>query len=636
MRVSDIWEEVKETTGTCDDAVNYRALTRAVELLANEGSFDPLLGTIDFYVENAFLIALPRDVKTPLRLNINNNPSFARNRIFEFAPNTNGSQDGSEVGWQWHERGYSVIQDETKLPSKLRYNVTVDKDVGRTITICGRDTAGRTRKETLAGATLDHPLTKYAYAEILSITRQATSDEAYLWAEGGSIGRYYPDEEQPEYRVIKLSQTGVAVRMLYRKHVFKLSSQYDIIPLHSAMAVIRAVEAVRLMQKQKFADAQPILAEAVRMIGKEQETRDEGATLASAIEVQTVTNTNILTNDVLLMADIYDRASEIIGTVGRNKVFDRTTDAIELLQNKTQWDSLICNADVCRAMNMQDEEHGGRASSYGFFVLPRYVDTVLAVNIGGEPASPRNRWFEFHLNGPGSRYWHSCDSWEDAGDVCTINGLPRERIAGRSRSVIPCRLLAVPDNALDVDKQIRAFGIERLADGTEVEVCRGGQKGYLLPQKIGAYTFPGDAPQWVRIDRIHRGGTAGFVKLIGKPTDASADLTLGYYYPDEVSPRYRMIKVGGCGRHGRIRIRFRKRTYKISALTDTINLRSRLAIENALRAIMKQGDDPQTAAMHEAQAVQYLEEEQLARNPHGGGTLQFEPGMAPGDFMNIQ
>jgi len=976
MQVSDIWEELVESTGSCDEAVNYRALTRAVELLANEGSFDPLIGTVDFIIDGGYLIALPRDVKTPLRLNINNNPSFARNRIFEFSPNAPGSVDGIEIGWQWHERGYSPIQDEVKLPSKLKYNLVSSDDIGKTLTIFGTDTAGRRRTETIIGALTDHIQSRYAYGEVLNVTREATTDEAYLVADTGNIARYYADEENPEYRVIKLSQTGVAIRMLYRKHVFRLKAQTDIIPLHSAMAVIRAVEAVRLMQKQKNDEAQPILAEAIRMIGKEQESRDEGTTLSGTLEVQTAINTNINTNDVLIVADIYDRASDILGGIGRAKVFDRITDAIEVLQNKTQWDSVLGNADICRAANMQSYEERGKRSAYGYFVMPRYVDTVLAVNLHNQPVVPRNQWFEFHLNGPGSGGWLGCGNWQDAGKVCIVNGLPRN-----GRKVTPVNVVAIPDNSLDDGKSVKVYGIERTISGREIEVYRNGERGWNCPCQSAGYSLPADAPDFVRIDRITREATVGFVRFVGftkektvvalvgdvgaanvnsvavanlikgqnpdhivllgdvnyenvttisgdlgiivtqtgnnfviscdeghggtgivprvgdtishdnftttyviatvvlklpdsgfdipsyqittvetsvafgegslmkihqatasawgdtvqanltdqygifgpildavpgnhewgEPYEqderleafdsyfgypitrnfvktfgdvdaffldsdprnpdgvsiasaqhawlaaavalstapwkvvvmhhppftsgtteaASTDLRwdfaamgvnaviaahqhnyeryekdgviylvvgtggkslygfsgspsanslkrlseygalfmeaslrslrfsflntvsivrdtreidadnalqdeilLGYWYPDELEPNYRVIRIAGHS-HSTVRIRYRKRSHKITSLTDIINLRSRLAIENMIRAIAKQESDPSAAALNEQVAIGYLEEEQTARNPHGGGTLQFEPGMAPGDFMGI-
>ncbi len=759
MRASDIQEELIEATGSCDEAMNLRTLTRAIQLLANRGLFDPLLGTIDFTIAGGYWIALPRDVKTPIRLNINNNPSISRNRLFEYAPNTEGSVDGEEVGWQWHERGYSPIQNEVNLPSVLSYIVTDSGDVGKTITIVGTDTNGYERKEVLVGNTINPTASEFTYGEVKSVIREPTAREVFLYSANGAIARYYPDEEQPEYRVVKLSKTGVAVRMLYRKHIFKITSWSDVIPLHSEMAVIRAVKAVRLMQRDQTIEADAVLESAVKMIKEEQESRDENTTVAGVMEIQTVINTNINTNDVLIVADIYDMASDIFGPIGRAKLFDRITDAINLLGNKSQWDSMIGNATLNRVSILGEETETNRRRD-GYFVLPRYVGAVLAVNTNGQPGMPRNRWFEFHLNGTGDTRYASCGTWDDAGDTVIINRLPRVSSGvGSCWKTAPAYVIAKCENGLDEDSEIRIYGIEQLADGREVEVMRDGIMGWLCPCAAN----PLDdglvgAPKFVRIDRITRAATVGFVSLftveqvvIPPPTISDSDETevigdedaptltlpiatwdndpesltlygtstgvgpfgwaidlfddedktnlvahteanfgdenvailngtafggitfllniegmaatsgdfnftivrtfvaehpgdetyentlgslLGYWYPDEIEPRYRMIKVAGCG-CSRIRIRYRKRSNKITSLHDVINLRTRVPLENMMRAIANQSTDPVKAAQYEGFAVSYIEEEQAASNPIAGGSLQFDPGTSPGWNQNI-
>lgn len=626
--VRDIADEVREVTGNCDQVVMFRAITRAVELLANKGSFDPLLATLDFYVDGAYLVALPRDVKTVLRVNLNNNPSFSRHRIFEYSMNTNGSVDGQDIGWQWHERGFSVIQDETKLPSLLSYQVS-SGDTGKTITVTGTDPEGRTVKEVIQGANTDLPVTQNVFAQVTSIVRDATTAEAFLMSDIGPIGQYYPDETVPEYRVIKLSQTGIAVRMLYRKNVFKVTSLDDLIPLHSSMALIMAVDAVRLMQERKYADAAPVLEEAAKIINEEQSSRDEAAALSGSLEVQTVTNTNILTNDVLLVADIYDDAATILGPVGRQNVFDSITDAIEVLEHKAQWDSKIGEADLTRVINA--DPTNSRWGS-GYYVLPRGIEAVLALRTGLQPSMPRNRWFEYHLNGSHHYNWVDCGFYDDKGDVPIINMLPRD--GHGIGNVIPVQLLAICENALDLDKRVVVYGVERRSDGSEVEIVRAGNRGYVVPCKTDGYQLNSDAPQIVRVDRISRDSTLGFVRLVGYPTDGSASILLGFWQPDELEPRYRMLRLPNqCS--SPIRIRYRKRTSKVSSLSDVINLRSRMAIINMLRAIMLQKTDPVGAQAFEMQAVQYLEEEQNATNPLSGGSLQFEPGTSPGFNANI-
>jgi len=637
MLVKEIYEECVEGVGSCDSTLIFRTITRAVELLANKGLFDPLLGTIDFRVEGGYWLALPRDVKTPLRININSNPAVSRNRLFEFAPNSDGSADGPEVGWQWHEKGYSPIQDEVKLPSAIRYVVTDSADVGKTARIIGVDTEGREQDETIVGAQSGSVATVAEFGEIKTVIREATTKEAWLYAATGPVARYYPDEEEPSYRVIKLSETDVGVRMLYRKHVFKITSQDDIIPLHSPMAVIRAVDAVRLYQRKRYEEASAVLEEAAKMISEEQQTRDENSTIAGTVEIQTATNTNINTNGVLIVADIYDLASDILGPIGRTKIFDRITDAINALQNKTQWDSLLGEAVLTRAANFGTEPAGSRCRGDGYFALPRYIGAVLAVNTNGIPGIPRNRWFEFHLNGTGETNFASCGTWDDKAESPIINGFAR-----LDCKITPAKLLVIPDNNLDNGKEVTIYGIERLADGTEVEVWRDGSPGWTVECDSATYVADSSAPSFVKITRIKREATVGFVRMVAydatsQPTSASNaldHLLLGFWYPDELEPSYKVIKIAGCCT-SQIRVRYRKRTNKITSIYDVINLRSRLAMENMLRALSNQSTNPQAAALYEQMAVNYLTEEQMASNPIMDGGLQFDMGSAPGYNENI-
>lgn len=757
MRVSDIIAEVTEVTGSCSEAVNFRAITRAIELLANSGLFDPLIGTLDFMVNGDYYVALPRDVKTPIRLNIENNPAFARNRIYEFSPNTPGTQNGAEIGWQWHERGYVVIQDRTKLPGQVQYVVDA-ADATKTITITGIDANNRDISDTLFGDVIGSAVASTnTYKEIRTVLRDATTKDGQLYVGANAIARYYPDETEPEYRLIKLSKTGVAVRMLYRKHVFQITSLNDIIPLHSASAVIQATNAVRLLQQKKYEESASAMAVATGMIGQEQSTRDEGESISGKLELQTARNQNINANGVLIVADIFDMAAETFGSIGTEKVFDRITDSINVLSNKSNWDSLLGSVDVFRSNNYIDPAvKPERQSSY--FVMPRYVAAVISLNIHRRPTIPRNRWFEFHLNGPGNECHASCHAWDDRGDTPIINPLPKEK-NGRT---IASMVIARPDSALDDDVAVMIYGLERLSDGREVEVYRDGSPGWLCPCKaLLTYVIPSGWPMFTRIDRITKGVSGGFIKLftltgvdtltasdgqaynpslvpIGgsfplavTPTPnplgpsvlpfvlygrylRSASLTayylfadadrntplqtftsplsedaivydytftsgqhfvaqvsgfgawdsvdelidftltrnyvypatseapasidygelLGYWYPEEIEPRYRLIRV--AGRCDLIRVRYRKRSNKITSMHDVINLSSRLALENMMRGIANQATNPQAALIYEQAAAGYLSEEQMAMNPIQGGSLQFDSTTCPGVTHNIQ
>ncbi len=102
----------------------------------------------------------------------------------------------------------------------------------------------------------------------------------------------------------------------------------------------------------------------------------------------------------------------------------------------------------------------------------------------------------------------------------------------------------------------------------------------------------------------------------------------GYWYPDELEPKYRMIRVP-TNKAKRIRVMFRKRTAKFTSLLEPIPLRSRQAIEAQLRALKVQETDPVMMREHEANALKYLREERINLGPTQTGALQVDTDSMP-------
>lgn len=629
MIVRDIIEELKDAVGTCDQTQIFRTTTRGIELLANEGLFDPLISYLEFTtLADRFFIALPREVKTPLRVNINGNPTFFRNRFFEFTLNTNGSEEGEQVGWSWSDRGNSPIQDEKELPSKLKYNCADAADNGKTCTVFGKAADGRDFSVVLV-ADRDAPvLSMSPFSSVTKVIRQMTDSTCLLLAENDhAVGQYYPDETSPSYRVIKLSKAASSIRMKFRRHVFALTSLDDLIPINSSMAVIMAAKAVMLYSKNEFGTAEAALTKAVDFVRKEQASSDEANELAGAMETPNTIDTGIFSRETVIVSDIYDDASEIFGPLGRGHILDKITMTVEVLRNKAHWDSMLGIVDI---WPLDRSTHiTVRGTGHGYVVLPRFVETVLAVNISGWPGAPRNGWYEFHLNGFGEQSKANSRKWDYAGRVSIINEL-RYDTNKRVKSV---KLLALAENPSDVGKTARIFGIERRSDGGEVEVIRGGERGYLLTFRSSVTTaVESDSPDFVRFDRISKEETAGFVHLRGK--NSEDDLWLGIWQPDEVEPNYARIKTETSGT-SRLRIWYRKRLNKITSLLEPIPLRSRIALVNMMRAIAAQKSDPQTAAIYEATAVRYLNEDCINDQPSAMPSLQFDDTVMPGHNCNI-
>ena len=688
MLVSHLYEEIKEKTGSCDQKVNFRTLTRAIQLLSSGGLFDPQLGTLTLRVEGAYNVALPRDVRAPIRINIDGNPSFSRSRIFEFEMNSVTSE-GEETGWQWHDRGTSPVTFVDHQPTKVAYRTTHPNDNGKTLTIRGINRAGREVVERLTGLMAGAQPSENLFARILHIHREETERDTHLEGvspvEGqpvppppppgqdpipptlvGPLARYYPDETEPSYRVIKLSKTGVAIKVRYRKHVFEIKSLEDVIPVDSAMAVLMAVDAVRMMMRRENEQALPVLEAARRMLQDEQDANNEGVDAALAgTEVQTSANRTINHKDLILVADIYDDASDIVGRIGQPKLFDRITEAVEILERKTGWESSMGMCDVDKSNFCGDLNLDG-SKGHGYFVLPRYVHSVLQVNVEGQPTIPRNRWFTFHLNGTGERHMASARTFDDLGYVATINRLPIRlardsekptfdsttaftfdstiwptfdntgvpRYKGQGFRIVPQWVLATCELEADKDAVVRIYGLEEKEDGQIVEVYRHGQPGWVCPCKTNPTQndLGSDAPKFVRIDRILRQPTKGFVSL--KTFDPSP-LLLGYWYPDETEPSYRLLKIDRCQK-ARVTLRYRKRAAKIVSLDDPLNLRSRTAIKLAMMALAKMGTETELAMTLEAKAASLLVEEEGSTYPLVSSSLQFDPGTCPAHTENIE
>ena len=606
MLVSEIFDEVKEVTGDCDSTLNFRTITRAVELLANTKLIDPLIGYLEIAVTGSLWIALPRDVKTVLRINISSFPSFTRSQLFEFTQNTNGSVDGEEVGYSWANRGYLPIQDETKFPGKVAYLCAASGDAGGTVVIRGRDVDGNEITEELQAAVnaVEGALTFHA---IDSVSRSATTGVCSLEIEGDTIARFYGDETRPQYRVIKLSKRASFVRILFRREVFRVTSLNDILPMDSAMAVIHAAKAVKLFKEENYTAGAAALELAGSVLAQDQAARDEADQLSGIIERPTATDQNIANRDGLIVGDIYDSASEIFGPIGREGVFDKIATAIELVSNMAQWDSMVGVVDIYR--EIRDD---------GIFVLPRYAEGIFACNVEGLPATPRSQWFQFNLNGMGEGSTSGVSRWDDMGESVITRPLP---VSEESGMPVAQNVAYVPYNVADEGKHITLIGLD--------------ENGREVSEKIYASITPeASTKQFTRIERIERQATTYPCRLVTL-TGSTASITIGDYYPDETEPKYKVIKIDRKTAT-RIRVFYRRRETLIRSMGQPIHLRSRLAMECAMRALKLMETDPAAATEQRESAAQLLREEMRSKNRSRSTGLQFDKTVMPGVTGNVQ
>lgn len=427
------------------------------------------------------------------------------------------------------------------------------------------------------------------------------------------IAIYYQDEVEPRYRQIKVigyQEVPRSIRMLYRRRTYKITSDADWIPLNSRMAILtmmRSLEAVRDGRPDELQKVEPYQKLALHFLQQEQAARTN-FDIAAQSEKPSTLNLGIFNADSVIAADVYDDACEIFGPIGQDKILEKITDAREFLSNQGQWDGLTGYVDLA-------------TDNHYFITLPRYIENVIALNINGRPKMFRNKWFEFHLNGPGTGM-PACRYWDDAGETVTIRPL---------YNII--QPVAYSNLASDAGKVLIIFGLDQ--DGLPLRSRQGGKWTNGLSIRCGvARRPPGPEVQKIsRIDRILKEPSDGFIQLWGyertfsqqdapAPSRSPRAIPLGCYYPDETEPNYRRLKLPH--KSAWVRMRYRLRNLKVTALADPLHLKNRLAITTAMRALKALEGDPGKADTLENKAINYLLAEQSSRNPAETFSVQFE------------
>jgi len=296
----------------------------------------------------------------------------------------------------------------------------------------------------------------------------------------------------------------------------------------------------------------------------------------------------------MIFADVFVDAREIFGNCSLDVLFSWTTDAIELLANKSVgWDAMTAEMTICACNNL--------------VTLPRDVETPLGVTINDVPALARDKWFLYHANGPGSRPFTTSWYWDDAGERPTIREFPGI-----------CKLMAVPQYATDDGKSFRVFGTD-LQDRPIYTLNGDGSssEGFLLVMSAKQPMITDQPIKWIQ--RIVREPTNGNVKLFAIDPAAFQNnqiipesFLLGDYEPNETQPNYRRMRVQ-C--KSRIRMRYRRATRAICGMNDYIPLNNKFALVMAMKAIkFYRNNHEQEAQGFEAIAVRLCNEEQETRN----------------------
>jgi hypothetical protein len=287
--------------------------------------------------------------------------------------------------------------------------------------------------------------------------------------------------------------------------------------------------------------------------------------------------------------DVYEESKKIVGACDDALLFRWMGDVVTMIANKADFEGFKGWLDICTSSSCQK-----------CITLPREVEVVLAVNIGGRPALGFDQLFNFHLNGPGDCNVGCEWSWQDQGSWHTTY----------RDLVTPAKLVAFLQSPEDNGKALIVFGYDQNGNVLRRQVSGQWQDGYQVPTVYGIAVPDSQAPVIARITGVFKDRTIGSVRL--STTDNS--VLLAVYEPDETLPQYRRIKINRSSSW--VRVAYMKNNPVFYSRYDHIPLRSRLAFMLGMTA-RKHYKDLQIGEAHayEADAARLELEAQAKTDP---------------------
>jgi hypothetical protein len=308
--------------------------------------------------------------------------------------------------------------------------------------------------------------------------------------------------------------------------------------------------------------------------------------------------------------EIYDEARKIIGACDDTKLFRWLSDAVGLIANKEDLEGWKGYLDICTQgcsrCNSGTTCNNPAGCGRRCIALPREVDTVIGVNIGGQPVLGYGQLFSFHLNGPGDCRTVCEWAWRDQGKMhCTYREI-----------VEPSKLVAHLQTPADNGKQVLVYGYDIGGNVLRRQDSSGAWiNGYQIPTIYGVAVPEAGAPVIARVTQLYKEPSVGSIQLSTLDASGATGTLLTVMEPDETLPQYRRIQLNRSCNWARIA--YRKTNPTFTSKYDHIPLRSRLAILVALQA-RKHYSDNQIAEAHsyEADAARMeLESQQMAEPP---------------------
>jgi hypothetical protein len=285
INVADIYAKATEIFGHCDEPILLRQISDAVQLLANKGEIDPLVGFVDICVQGQ-CVTLPREVETVLAVNIDGHPSLGRDELFSF--HLNGPGDfRTPCDYSWTNTGGFPTYRDIQCPGKLVAFLDNIEDQGKELRVFGFDDENRPLRtkvgETWSDGYLVPTIFNYALPDstapyisrITSIRKAVTVGNIRLSTfdnsstSGTLLGIFEHDETEPRYRRIRLHKPCAGwARICYRRRSEELRSRTDRIYLHSRPALYLAMRAIKSYDQTDIAAGVQFEAQATRLLSE--------------------------------------------------------------------------------------------------------------------------------------------------------------------------------------------------------------------------------------------------------------------------------------------------------------------------------------------------------------------------------
>ncbi len=303
-----------------------------------------------------------------------------------------------------------------------------------------------------------------------------------------------------------------------------------------------------------------------------------------------------------LVNDIWADVSKILGNGSDALKFRRLTEAVELVANKGDFNTLQGTMDVCVSSRI--------------VTLPPEIENITALSMAGRPAMARDELYLYHLNGMGMCGQPIRYEWIDMANACTYREIA---CAGK--------LWGYCVEEADENCELWVYGFDHNQNWIRTEVSTGiWRDGYKVPVTVNSQSQPADAPNFARITSVRKGVTVGPIRLT--ILNGVEEILLGIYQSYETVPQYRRIQLSHCVDW--VRIKFRRRNFEVRSRYDILPIAPRQAVVMALRAL-KAYDEPNGFAVGEAfesTAVRWAHEKQFVDSPEVVHPIQVSEGGA--------